>query len=133
MAGKRQHYIPRFLQRGFLYPDPVADAGERIWQYRKGAVPLLVGIRDAGVEDWFYSRKSVDGSLTLDDLITKAERPFLMPLAELRSQPLRAPVDPDLAARLVVHLVMRTNSVRRFFTQGANRIIRICGRNLFQP
>lgn len=28
-----------------------------------------VGIRDIGVEDWFYSRKATDGQPTLDDVI----------------------------------------------------------------
>lgn len=47
MAGKRQHYIPRFLQRGFL--DVSDSKADRTWLYRRGEKPRLVGIRDVGV------------------------------------------------------------------------------------
>ncbi|HEX6010301.1 MAG TPA: hypothetical protein VFY87_00565 [Geminicoccaceae bacterium] len=49
MAGKRQHYVPRLLQRGFL--DDPSDEVERTWLHRRGADARLVGIRDVGVED----------------------------------------------------------------------------------
>ena len=53
MAGKRQHYVPRLLQRGFLH-DP-SEKAERTWLHRRGVDAELVGIRDIGTEDWFYS------------------------------------------------------------------------------
>src|SRR4051794_11131233 len=55
MAGKRQHYVPKLLQRGFLDGPP--GEAERTWLHRRGANARPVGIRDIGVEDWFYSRK----------------------------------------------------------------------------
>ena len=72
MAGKRQHYVPRLLQRDFL--DDPSDEAERTWLHRRGADAWLVSIRDVGVEDRFYSRKSPDGMPTLDDAITDLER-----------------------------------------------------------
>lgn len=59
MAGRRQHYIPRFLQRGFLAErDTVA---ERTYLHRRDAQPTLVGIRDVGVGEDFYSKFTGDG------------------------------------------------------------------------
>ncbi|MET4331464.1 hypothetical protein ABIB80_007324 [Bradyrhizobium sp. i1.15.2] len=72
MAGKRQHYVPRLLQRGFLH-DPMEEA-ERTQRHRRGSKPEVVGMADNGVEDRFCSRKSPDGSLTLDELITDIEQ-----------------------------------------------------------
>jgi hypothetical protein len=48
MAGKRQHYVPRLLQRGFL--DDPSDEAERTWLHRRGVDARLVGIRDVGGE-----------------------------------------------------------------------------------
>ena len=64
MAGKRQHYVPQFLQRGFLH-DPLEEA-ERTWLHRRGAKPRLVGIRDAGVGEYFYSKLGAVGVASLD-------------------------------------------------------------------
>lgn len=116
MSGKRQHYVPRLLQRGFLN-DP-ADGAERTWLHRRGASPRLVSIRDVGVEDWFYSRKSPDGTPTLDDTITELERDLGASIRALRASPPGLSIDAGEAARTVVHLVMRTAHLRRVFSAG---------------
>ncbi len=46
------------------------EEAERTQLHRRGSKPEVVGMADNGVEDWFCSRKSLDGSLTLDELIT---------------------------------------------------------------
>ncbi len=51
MPGRRQHYLPQFLQRGFTSN----DARKLTWLYRTGVAPREVGIRDVGVEEQFYS------------------------------------------------------------------------------
>lgn len=71
MAGKRQHYIPRLLLRGFL-ASSVQDA-ERTWLHRIGKTGKLVGIRDVGVEENFYSKIGAGSTPTLDDLVTAIE------------------------------------------------------------
>jgi hypothetical protein len=122
MAGKRQHYVPRLLQRGFL-ADPetladLSDESERTWLHRAGAPAKPVGIRDVGVEDWFYSRKSVDGGPSLDDAITEFERDLSKDVAALRAATIGMTIDADLAARTVVHLVIRTAHLRRTISSG---------------
>ena len=116
MAGKRQHYVPRLLQRGFL-SDPTDDA-ERTWLHRSGAAARLVGIRDVGVEDWFYSRKSTDGTPTLDDAITDYERDLAKNVRTLRDAVLGTQIDAALAAETVVHFVLRAAHLRRIMSSG---------------
>lgn len=111
MAGKRQHYVPRLLQRGFL-ADP-SDEAERTWLHRVGTKARLVGIRDVGVADWFYSRKAQASERTLDDVITDFERDLGNDVRMLREVSPGSTIDPDQAARTVVHLVTRTAHLRR--------------------
>lgn len=117
MAGKRQHYVPRLLQRGFL--DDPTDAAERIWLHRPGTAARLVGIRDVGVEDWFYSRKATDGAPTLDDAITDYEHDLAKNMRTLRDAALGAGIDAALAAETVVHFVLRAAHLRRIMSSGA--------------
>lgn len=118
MAGKRQHYLPRLLQRGFL----AELDGERTWLHRAGGPARLVGIKDVGTEDWFYSRKGAPGELTLDDAITAFEQDLGNDVAILRTTPPGTPVEPGLAARITVHLVMRTAHLRQTIEHGIDGI-----------
>src|SRR5262245_38543213 len=104
MAGKRQHYIPRLLQRGFLH-EPLED-GERTWLHRRGVLARLVGIRDVGVSEYFYSKLATDGTATLDDLITGIEGSLDSEIAAIRVAPIGEPIDAVVAARLTAHLLM---------------------------
>ncbi|HEL3777972.1 hypothetical protein [Stenotrophomonas forensis] len=123
MAGKRQHYIPRFLQRGFLASGNATGSGERTWLHLRGDTPRLTGIRDVGVETHFYSRPSLDGSRTLDDLITDIESVFLGDLRYACEAAIEQPLDSDRAARLVTHLMLRTAFVRSTFNQAALGVV----------
>lgn len=120
MSGKRQHYIPRLLQRGFLHD--ISDEAERTWLYRLDSDAKLVGIRSVGVEDWFYSRKALDGTPTLDDAITDLECDLGASVGALRASAPGSSTDAGEAARTVVHLVMRTAHLRQIFAAGMARI-----------
>lgn len=121
MAGKRQHYIPRLLQRGFL--DDALQGAERTWLHRAGTEPSLVSIRDVGVREYFYSKLDADGVMTLDDLITSLESGIDADLKEFRSASVGPTVDPKAAARLTMHLTLRTAHVRSLFEKGAMQIL----------
>lgn len=121
MAGKRQHYIPRLLLRGFL-ATPVQEA-ERTWLHRTGEPAKLVGIRDVGVQENFYSKLGSEGAPTLDDLITSLEGEIDRDLKTIRIASTGANIDAGLAARLVTHLVLRTAHVRSMFTQASGLIL----------
>ncbi|MEP7313949.1 MAG: hypothetical protein ABI859_15305 [Pseudomonadota bacterium] len=121
MAGKRQHYVPRFLQRGFLHNPP--EEAERTWLHRRGAQARLVGIRDVGVSEYFYSKMRADGAATLDDLITAIEGSLDSELSLIKAKPAGEPIDPGAAARLTAHLMFRTAHVRSVLAQGAGQIL----------
>lgn len=121
MAGRRQHYVPQFLQRGFLVD--ADEEAERTWLHRRSAEARLVGIRDVGVREYFYSKLSTDGSASLDDLITSQERGLDADLASMRSTPAGTEIDPTIAARLTAHLTLRTAHVRSVFQQGVNLVL----------
>lgn len=119
--GRHQHYIPCLLQRGFLH-NP-GEKGEQTWYHERGAKADLRGIKNIGVESWFYSRKSVDGQLTLDGLIQKLESDLGAAVGRMRRQPPGAFVDPGTAAHCVVHLVMRTDHIRRLVSEGVASLL----------
>lgn len=121
MPGKRQHYIPQFLQRGFLADQD--DDGERTWLHRRGTPAKLVGIRDVGVSEYFYSKLSISGEPTLDDRITDAESQIHTDLENIKTAALGVEIDSLVAARLVTHLTFRTAHVRSTLSQGAMLVL----------
>lgn len=118
MAGRRQHYLPRLLQRGFL--DTEAGEAERSWLHRRTGQPRLVGIRDVGVGEYFYSRP-VPGEVTLDDVITDLEGDLSRVIDGYRSAALGENVDAAVAARTVHHLITRTAHIRSLLTEVSAR------------
>lgn len=120
MAGRRQHYIPQFLQRGFL--DDPDHTAKRTWLHRRESKARLVGTKDIGVGENFYSKIRTDGSKTLDDLISEIEIELLVDFSALKSAPVNTPIDPKIAARLTTHLMLRTAHVRSLFEQGAAKV-----------
>ncbi len=50
MSGKRQHYIPRFLQRGFLMGN---SKKENTYMYLNGGAQRPSNINNVGVEGFF--------------------------------------------------------------------------------
>ncbi|WP_336778249.1 DUF4238 domain-containing protein [Pantoea sp. USHLN256] len=108
MAGKRHHYIPRFLQRGFL-----SSSSKKEYTY----VYLIDGgirpsnINNVGVEGFFYS---VDGETDLDDLFTDLENVYATTINKARHSPLGDINDIDLA-NIISHLEIRTNNLRESF------------------
>lgn len=121
MAGKRQHYIPRFLQRGFL-AEQTGEA-ERTWLHRRGTAARLVGIKDVGVGEFFYSKLGPADEERLDDLITSVELDIHTSLQELQRAPRGAIINSRIPARVTTHLTLRTAHVRSTFLQGAEQLL----------
>ncbi len=113
MSGRKQHYIPQVVQRGF----EASRSGTRsqVFVFRKGRAPYLTSTEGAAAERDFYSKPQGDEEGALDDMITEFEGDHLAPiLQELRSAKGGA-VDPELAAVVVAHLAFRTAHVRDSF------------------
>jgi hypothetical protein len=109
MAGKRQHFIPRFLQEGFA--SHTSGDAAFTWVYRKGAQSFNSNIINVGVEGLFYT----EGDDTqADDLITDAETQFSALVRHLRAGTSAATADHRLP-RLLAHLEVRTRHLRQSF------------------
>ena len=117
MSGKRQHFIPRFLQEGFA--SHVNNDGVFTWLYRKNTLPVNTNIVNVGVESFFYT----DGNDTkADDVITAAEETFSNLVKELRtSSPIRVS-DPQIP-ELIAHLEVRTRHLRQSFLQVGDYLV----------
>jgi Protein of unknown function (DUF4238) len=109
MAGRRHHFIPRFLQEGFASH----RTGDEVftWVYRKGHPSFNTNITNVAVEGSFYSEG--DDS-EVDDRITDAESEFSELVRQLRTMTPGHVSDPRLAV-FIAHLEVRTRHVRQAF------------------
>ncbi|MET4675875.1 MULTISPECIES: hypothetical protein [unclassified Luteibacter] len=123
MAGKRQHYIPKFLQRGFLARNHPPEKGECTWWHFRGNPAKPLQISNIGVEEYFYSRLRKDGVPTLDDQITEQESDIGIDLRTAMDAPAETSLDSALSARLVTHFVLRTAFIRSTFTEAALNVL----------
>lgn len=108
MAGVYQHFIPRFLQKGFRVP---GNGGEvRSWLYDRRREPRKTNLKAIGMEGHFYA---VEAEPDLDDKITMAEDKVYAPLIDrLRRRELDGQglsTIPDLLA----HFEIRSRHVRQ--------------------
>ena len=127
MAGKRQHHLPQFLQRGFV---STAD-GKRTWLYRKGAEPRHVGLRDVGVEENFYTAET-DSSV--DETITRLEGDeFASAINRARTGSPGAMSDAAVFPVLIAHLEVRSRHLRTTFGKLAEHAWNDLIRNFEDP
>lgn len=119
MSGRKQHFIPRFVLRGFLKK---GSAGEEVVVFKKGAKPSTKGLKGIAAERDFYSEPSTDGAPTLDDHITKYENRLGAMLFELRQCNIGSQVDALVAAEIIGHLAPRSNHIRKVFAHGVSQV-----------
>lgn len=121
MAGRKQHYIPQCLLRGFEASR--SGKGAQVVVFKHGRKPYISGISDVAAQRDFYSDLSEEGKRTLDDVITAYENRLGSLLSKLRSIELGQSIPPWLAAEVVCHLTIRTASVRDLFGLGAQELM----------
>lgn len=108
MSGVRQHFIPRFLQKGFRTPGNGKIV--RCWVYEQNKPPRSANIQDVGLERYFYA---INSEPDLDDKISDAERDVYAPLVDsLRAGNLSAAVVESIPG-LLAHLEIRSRHVRQ--------------------
>lgn len=118
MSGKRQHYIPQFLQNGFA--SHVVGDEVFTWVYRKGAKAFNTNIKNSGVENYFYSENN---NSELDDTITKAEYAFSQLVNKLRKENQVESSDYEYVKQLFAHLEIRTRHIRQSFLKTGNNLL----------
>lgn len=122
MSGRKQHFIPQSLLRGFGF-----TKGNRTYvvayTYDRGI--FTPGTDGIGAEREFYSELDVEGTgETLDDKITNYEQPFTDVLNELRSLIDGETADTKMAAGFVTHLVVRNDHFRKAVTHAGEHLVR---------
>lgn len=117
MSGKRQHFIPRFLQEGFASH----KAGDAVftWVHRKNGSPFNTNIINVGVEGLFYTQEQ---DTLADDLITKAEGPLSVLVEELRNST-PGDISDTRVPELIAHLEFRTRHVRQSVMQTGGYLV----------
>lgn len=113
MAGRNQHHIPQFLQRGFGIP--TKGRAKNVWLFERSQEPRISLIKETAAGFDFYSPPALDAEETLDDRITDLETPLSRKVAKLRSLPIGSTVDPEIASEVVNHFAPRTAFFREFF------------------
>lgn len=114
MAGKRQHFVPRFLQQGFI--SRVSGKQRFTWVYRKGVPAFETNISNVGAETHFYSNGF---DTEADDLITAIEGSFGQLVQNLRDAQ-AGPVDDPQIPELIAHLEVRTRHLRQSFLRAGD-------------
>lgn len=123
MAGKNQHFIPQFLQRGVAVSS-LKNGGfsstkkqlkkkkeTQVWIFSDGKSPYRTSTRNKGAERFFYG---LEDSI-VDTTITDAEPKYANLVNQLRQHRSDTPVDAEeiAVAELVAHLFVRTKHTRR--------------------
>lgn len=118
MAGRKQHFIPQALQRGF---GMAKGKKTQVYVFRKGQEPYHSSTEGVAAQRDFYSEPSDEQSL--DDKITTYEGAVLAPaIAALREAPV-GPIDSNVAAAAVVHLSIRSAFIRGSFSATAAKML----------
>lgn len=108
MAGRRHHYLPRFLQRPFAF----RQKGKHFYVHAHHRAHGAYGtnVMELGQELNFYGGSE---DTTLDDAITAGERQLAITVNRLNSG---EPVAPEEIATLICALGIRTKSMRTALT-----------------
>lgn len=119
MAGRDQHYIPRFLQRGFI-----CNSKEQVYFYYKIKKEVLkTNISNIGLSRDFYSSPE---DTYLDDVITENENKIISPLIDiLRSIESDNIVDSSTAITLISHFITRTKYIRDLYSEACKSTLDI--------
>jgi len=118
MAGKGQHYLPRFLLKGFS--SRTVNKESYVWVHRKGKISYESNIQRIAKESYFYGTKE---DSDVDDKITKMEtESFSTLIDELRSKNKISESKSQLIGDFVAHLIFRSKHTREITGQAAKLI-----------
>lgn len=110
MSGRKQHYIPQMLLKGFGAP-----RGKKTYVtiYHFDRVEFVVPTDGIAAERSFYSEIGEDKSVeTLDDKITNYEVFISRAVSHVRSVEFGSLLERSLIGELITHLVVRNNYIR---------------------
>lgn len=127
MSGRKQHFIPQLVLRGFAAAN--GRKSTQVYVFPKDRQPYLTATDRAAARRDFYSSPSDDESL--DDKITYYESTVLTPAIGALREVEPGPIDSDAAAAVVVHLSFRSAFLRGSVSTAAkellNEMLRVLG------
>jgi hypothetical protein len=112
LSGKRHHFLPKFLQKGFAIEED--SKTQKVWVYKKNSPTYPANIIDCGVEGYFYG---IDGDSTLDDEITTLEDKYGQIINSARTSPLDRKLDKKSTSKLIYNFEIRTRNLRQNFRE----------------
>ena len=107
MAGIRQHYIPRFLLKGFTSKEQKKE--KYTYVFPKDGRPYETNQKNIGIEKNFYTTTTDHET---DDIITKEENTHSQFLDELREARQSESVDPIKSSAFIAHILSRLKYFR---------------------
>lgn len=119
MSGKRHHFLPQFLLKGFAS----RKKGKQTycWVYPATSNPREDNVKNVGFEGYFYGNPEESEA---DAAITKAEDRYANFANELRETPATGRISSQQAAELAVHISIRTRHIRSTFSSAAANFLR---------
>jgi hypothetical protein len=108
MAGSRQHFLPRFLKKGFS--SKVRKNEYYTWVFTKDGAPYEANLRNIGLEKDFYG-KSEESSV--DEKITQQEGVFSEQLVNVRSIDKSCSLESEFPVEFIIHIVFRAKHIRQ--------------------
>lgn len=115
MAGERQHFLPRFLLKGFASRSEGDNSF--VWVFRKDSPPFEANITKVGVSNRFYNLRDNN---ELDKLITDTEYKFVNCVDGLRLLVSDSEVKNAEIPEFITHMLLRT----KYFRDSINKSTR---------
>lgn len=119
MSGRKQHFIPQLVQRGFAAAK--GRKSTQVYVFSKGKQPYLTATDRVAAQRDFYSPPSDEESL--DDKITHYEGSVLAPAIAALREGEPGPLDSNAAAAVVVHLSVRSAFLRGTFSTATEELL----------
>ncbi|QQS03222.1 MAG: DUF4238 domain-containing protein [Fibrobacterota bacterium] len=116
MSGRKHHYIPRFLQKGFA--SRISGKQAYAWVFKRIGDPFESNTEGIGAERDFYTR---DGNSEADEIITRQEIEFNDTLNRLKGGDL-SNVDVQKICELIIHFQTRTKWIREIFEKDSHSL-----------
>ncbi|HSR68713.1 MAG TPA: DUF4238 domain-containing protein [Acidobacteriota bacterium] len=127
MAGRRQHFLPQFLLKGFSSKEKGGSVFT--WVCRKGGKLFEPNIQNVGVAKDFYDLDTAE----IDDRITRLEPQLAVILDKLRLETRSRRLVNDRIPELVTHFSIRTRHLRMAVFEAGDFLMQLLLEHLEKP
>lgn len=125
MAGIRQHYLPRFLLKGFVSKTNKQE--KYTFVFPKDGKPYETNLINIGLEKYFYGTPK---NSETDDAITSEEEKYVSFVEEIRTLDRTSQVDQFKSHSFITHLVFRAKHIRESIVEVQSKAFRAIQNNI---